>query len=191
MKIKVWILGIVFLAAGSVSAQTFNLGLELGMNFSNFLGNDAASLAGSQGTFSADKLGFVGGGFLQLNFGDMFSLRPELLYEQKGNQISGKNTSVELDYIEVPVLVKLSLGLPVINPSVLLGPSFAWNTLAQAAGSNIPGINSSDIGLVGGLEFDFGKILLSGRYELGLENVASHSNVQNGTFTILAGYQFM
>jgi hypothetical protein len=190
MKIKAWVLGMALLAAGSVWAQTFNLGLEAGANFSNFLGSDAGSLAGSGGSFSADKLGFVGGGFLQLNFGDIFSLRPELLYEQKGNQISGLNTNVELDYIEVPVLVKLSTGLPVINPSILLGPSFAWNTLSSNV-QNVNNINSSDVGLVGGIEFDFGKILLSGRYELGLENVQNNKNVQNGTFTVLAGYEFM
>jgi hypothetical protein len=121
----------------------------------------------------------------------MFSIRPELLYEQKGNQISGKNTSVELDYIEIPLLARLSIGLPVINPAILLGPSFGWNTLAQAGGTNLLGINSSDIGLMAGLEFDLGKILLSGRYELGLENVQNGTNAQNGTFTVLAGYEFL
>jgi hypothetical protein len=190
MKFKAWWLGAVLLTVGSVSAQTFNLGLEAGANFSNFIGSGASTLAGPQETFNADKLGFVGGGFLQLNFGGFFSLRPEVLYEQKGNAISGKNTSVELDYVEVPVLVKLSSGIPVINPSILLGPSFAWNTLASNV-SKADSINSSDIGLVAGIEFDLGKILLSGRYELGLENVTNNYNIQNGTITVLAGYQFM
>jgi len=190
MKIKTWLVGAVFLAAGAVSAQTFNLGLEAGANFSNLVGSDVSTYENSQ-SFAANKLGFVGGGFLQLNFSDMFAIRPELLYEQKGNQFSGSTSGVELDYVEVPVLVKLSTGLPVINPSVLLGPSFSWNTLAQNAGGTLSGINSSDVGLMGGLEFDFGKFLLSGRYEMGLENVQNGKNVQNGTFTVLAGYQFM
>ncbi len=187
MKLKAWVLGMVLLAAGSVSAQNFNLGLEAGANFTNFIGSGVSSL----GSFNSNKLGFVGGGFLQLNFGDVLALRPELLYEQKGNQISGTHSNVELDYVEVPVLLKLSTGIPVINPSVLLGPSFAWNTLAQSNGTNISGINSSDIGLMAGLEFDLGKVLISGRYELGLDNVQSNTNVQNGTITVLAGYEFM
>jgi hypothetical protein len=191
MRLKILVLGTMLLAAVPVSAQTFNLGLEAGANFSNILGNASNSLSGPQNTLAADKLGFVGGGFLQLNFGGMFSIRPELLYEQKGNQISGKNTSVELDYIEIPLLARLSIGLPVINPAILLGPSFGWNTLAQAGGTNLLGINSSDIGLMAGLEFDLGKILLSGRYELGLENVQNGTNAQNGTFTVLAGYEFL
>jgi hypothetical protein len=191
MKLKILMMGVLLILAGGTSAQTYNLGLEAGANFSNFIGNGANSLASPQDTFAADKLGFVGGGFLQLNFGNMFSIRPEVLYEQKGNQISGQNTSLELDYVEIPVLVRISTGLPVINPAILLGPSFAWNTLAQAGGANLPGINSSDIGFMAGLEFDLGKILLSGRYELGLENVQNGTNAQNGTLTLLAGYEFM
>ncbi len=137
MNLKTLFLGSVLLIAGSVSAQTFNLGLEAGANFSNFLGSDAGSLAGNGVAFSADKLGFVGGGFLQLNFGDMFSLRPELLYEQKGNQISGTQSSVELDYVEIPVLVKVSTGLPVVNPAILLGPPLPgtrWHRAFPTAG---------------------------------------------------------
>ncbi len=188
MNFKALMLGLVLaaLAFGQASAQSFDLGVEAGANFSNFIGSAAPS-----GNFNSDKLGFVGGGFLCLNFGSSFGIRPEVLYEQKGNQISGTSTTTELDYIEIPVLLKLSLGTPVFNPSILLGPSFSWNLLAQGGGVNINGVNSSDTGLVGGVEFDFSKFLISGRYELGLDNVKSDSNVQNGTLTFLIGYNFM
>jgi hypothetical protein len=188
MKIKALMLGFALaaMAVGQASAQSFDLGLEAGANFSNFIGSGAPT-----GNLNSDKLGFVGGGYLCLNFGPSFGIRPELLYEQKGNQISGTSTTTELDYIEIPVLLKFSLGTPVFNPSVLLGPSFSWNTVAQGGGVNINGINSSDTGLVGGLEFDFSKFLISGRYELGLDNVKSGSNIQNGTLTFLIGYNFM
>ncbi len=189
MRLKAILMGLLLAGAlaSQASAQTFNLGLEAGANLSNFIGSDVSQL----GNFNSSKLGFVGGGFLSLNFGQMFAIRPEVLYEQKGNQYSGTTTTVEMDYIEVPVLLKISTGLPVVNPAVLLGPSFSWNTLAQNGGKNITNINSSDVGLVGGLEFDIDKFLVSGRYELGLDNVSSNKNIQNGTITLLVGYSFI
>lgn len=189
MKLKGMLLGLGLLALGVVpaSAQSFNLGLEAGANFSTLVGSDVTNF---QDVLNS-KLGFVGGGFLCLNFGTSFGIRPEVLYEQKGTAFSGTTSTTELDYIEIPVLLKFALGTPGINPSILLGPAFSWNTLAQAAGTNLSGISSSDVGLVGGVELDISKFLVSARYELGLDNVQSNSNIQNGTFTFLVGYSLM
>jgi len=176
------------LSAVQASAQAFDLGFESGMNFSYFLGNDANGLSSSGP--SSSRLGFVGGGFLSLNFGPSFAIRPELLYEQKGAQISGTTTSYEADYLEVPVLLKIGLGLPGLNPSLLVGPSFDWTTLSSLP-ANSGAVNSGDVGLVGGIEFDFSKFCINGRYELGLDNVSSGKNLQNGTFTVLMGYSFI
>ena len=190
MKIKTLLMGLALagLSLGTASAQNFNLGLEAGANFSNFLGSDVSTIDGANDS----KLGLVGGGFLSLNFGNSFAIRPEVLYEQKGNQVSGTSTSTQLDYIEIPLLLKLSLGSPMFNPGILFGPSFAWNVIAKdASGANITNISSSDVGLVGGVEVDIDKFLVSGRYELGLDNVAQNVNIQNGTLTFLVGYSFM
>jgi hypothetical protein len=190
MKFKLWMLslGLMAVTVGQASAQSFNLGLEAGANFSDFIGSGVSQVS----NVNDSKLGFVGGGFLSLNFSNSFAIRPEVLYEQKGAQISGTGTTAELDYVEVPVLLKIGLGTPVINPSILLGPSFSWNILAQSNGKNISNnINSSDVGLVGGLEIDIDKFLVSGRYELGLDNVVNNTQVQNGTITLLVGYSFI
>lgn len=189
MKNLLFGLGLLVLAASTVGAQTFNLGLEAGANFSNFIGSDVSQLGNNANN---SKLGFVGGGFLCLNFGNSFGIRPEILYEQKGAAISGTSTTTELDYVEVPVLLKFALGTPGINPAILLGPSFDFNTVANDVnGKTISGINSSDVGLMGGVELDIDKFLVSGRYELGLDNVKNNTNIQNGTITLLVGYSFM
>jgi hypothetical protein len=44
---------------------------------------------------------------------------------------------------------------------------------------------------VGGVELDFDKFLVSGRFELGLENLVKYLDIHNGTITLLAGYSFM
>ena len=158
------------------------------MNFSYFTGSDANNLGGNGP--SSSRLGFVGGGFLGLNFSPSFGIHVEGLYEQKGAQINGTSTSYEVDYFELPVLLKIGLGLPGMNPSILVGPSFNWSTLSSLpAGTG--NLNSGDVGLVGGLEVNFSKFFINGRYELGLDNVSSNKNLQNGTFTILMGYSFI
>lgn len=189
MKLKNLFLGLALLtlAAGTAFAQSFNLGIEAGANASNLVGSDVSKV----GSSLSSKLGFVGGGFLCLNFGNSFGIRPEVLYEQKGTAFSGSTSTTELDYIEIPVLLKFGLGTPMFNPAILLGPAFSWNMLAQSGGTNLSGINSSDIGLIGGVELDFDKFLVSGRYELGLQNVQNGTNAQNGTLTFLVGYSFM
>ncbi len=190
MRLKVLMMALVLalLTVVQASAQWFDIGLEAGMNFSSFIGSGVNS-SNLGGTVSS-RLGFVGGGYLDLNFGPNFGIRPELLYEQKGAQISGTTTSYEADYVEVPVLLKIGLGIPGINPSILIGPSFDWNTLSSLPG-NAGAVSAGDVGLVGGLEFDFSKFCINGRYELGLDNVTSNSSIQNGTFTVLMGYSFI
>ncbi len=190
MKIKAltFVLALAALGVSQVFAQSFDLGLEAGANFSNFIGGAVSQLGNNA---NDSKLGFVGGGYLCLNFGTSFGIRPEVLYEQKGAAISGTSITTALDYVEVPILLKFGLGTPVFNPSILLGPSFSWNTLAQSGGKPFSGVNGSDTGLVGGIEIDLSKFLISGRYELGLDNVEQNVNVQNGTFTFLIGYNFM
>ncbi len=191
MRLKGLFLGLALLAlaAGQVSAQTFNLGLEAGANFSNFVGSDV-----TVNDVTGSRLGFVGGGFVSLNFGNSFAIRPEILYEQKGGKDTSNNT-YQLDYVEIPVLLKFSLGTPGINPSILLGPSFSFNMVAQVANSGstsaITDSNGSDIGVIGGVEIDIDKFLVSGRYELGFNDVAQNTHIQNGTITLLVGYAFM
>ena len=174
---------------GMAFAQDVRFGLEVGANLSSLMGSASSST-------NVSKLGIVGGGFLCFDLGNALALRPELLYEQKGVASSSANVWLEYDYIELPVLMKLSLGTPAVNPSILFGPAFSLNTSGQYYNSvaSIPLKNMSalDVGIVGGLELDLDKFLISGRYELGLANVNSTgASIQNDTFTFLVGYSLM
>ena len=133
LKVLIMVLVLALLTVVQASAQWFDMGLEAGMNFSSFIGS-GANASNLGGTVSS-RLGFVGGGYLSLNFGPAFSIRPEVLYEQKGAQISGTTTSYEADYVEVPVLLKIGLGIPGINPSILIGPSFELNWISPSFAS--------------------------------------------------------
>lgn len=198
MKFKTLMFGLVLaaLVAGQVSAQQFNLGIEAGANFANLIGKDV-----STSNLTSSRLGLVGGAFLSLNFGNSFAIHPEILYTQKGAKDTSNNT-YQFDYLEVPVLLKFSLGTPVVNPGILVGPSFSWNTVANVvtsggSSSSISNVNTSDIGIVAGVEVDIDKFLVTGRYEVGFNNVTTAvaggtaASIQNGIITAMIGYSFL
>jgi hypothetical protein len=162
------------MADGVAPGLAPQIGVEGGFNI--------ASLNGPVGDIYASRLGFVGGGFLNLPFGPTLAFQPELLYEQKGGQVNGN--PYRLDYVEVPVLLNVSFLGPF---GVILGPSFAANVDNQGVSNP----NSTDIGLILGAQFNLFPILLSGRYEVGLTDVSTNANIQNGTFTFLVGLSFI
>jgi len=176
ITVLVWVL---FLP-GSGFADTSFLGFEAGINFADLNGTDVNPSFGS-------RLGAVGGGLAHLGLIPGLAFQPEILYTQKGAKFSNGGTDYQLDYVEIPVLVELSLGLPGINPGILLGPSIDWNVMMKG----LPNINPMDTGIIAGLQLHFEPILLSGRYEVGLTNVTSDQNMQNGTFTFLLGIAFI
>ncbi len=198
MELKKLFLGLLLASVtfGQVSAQTFRFGLEAGGGISNFSGADAKNLSGSL----SSRIGLVGGLFLQLNFGDSFAIQPEVLYAQKGSQTtSGSNNSTfDLSYVEIPVLLKLYLPTPGIKPNIFAGGAVGFNTAANLVASGTPSaianISSSDVGVIGGVGVDIDKFSISGRYELGLTKVSTSttgSDIQNGTISVMLGYSFM
>ena len=82
----------------TASAQETSFGVKAGL-----------SLSGFNEDLSADtdaQTGFVAGVLVSINFSDIFSLQPEVLYSQQGaNPDRGDNTFI-MDYINVPILAK-------------------------------------------------------------------------------------
>src|SRR5258708_2336186 len=181
MKTKVWMMGLVlfFLTAGLVRGPTAFFWFLGGVNFFYFNGPDVNPLFGS-------RFGVVAGGFAHVVLIPSLAFQPELLYAQKGAQTSVGATSYQLNYVEIPFLAEISTGLP-LNLGILLGPSLNANVVMNG----LQNVNPVDIGLVGGLQFHFEPILLNGRYEIGLTNVTSDRNMQNGNLTFLVGVAFI
>jgi hypothetical protein len=182
MKTRIFVIGLVFsiLAAGPARGQPSYLGFEGGVNFAYLNGQDVNPVFGS-------RFGAVAGALAHFSLIHSLAVQPELLYIQKGAQAPNGVTSFQLNYIEVPVLAEISTGLPLLNPGILLGPSLSANVLM----SGLSNVNPLDVGLIGGLQFHLEPILVSGRYELGLTNVTSDRNMQNGNFTFLVGVAFI
>ncbi len=186
-KINLMIVGLFLLLAGhsfAADADTqsstgggagFKLGVEGGINLASLQGQNVNDVF-------ASRLGFVGGAFLDLPLSPSLAIQPEVLYEQKGGKFNGN--AYQLDYIEIPILLDVTLLGPL---GVILGPSFDSNV----ANNGVINVNRTDVGLILGAQVDVSPILLSGRYEVGLNDVSSSQKIQNGTFTFLVGLSFI
>jgi hypothetical protein len=181
MKFKLFLAGL-FLAVASAQAQSLHFGIEAGEDSASFSGSDASQI-------SSSRTGLIGGAFASLGFGDL-AIQPEVFYIRKGSQTSDGKGSFEVDYIEVPVLAKFYLGVPVLNPALLIGPYAAFNTLAQAQNGIITNPTSTDWGGMVGAEISVDALSLSARWEVSLTNVTTDTNIQNRSFDLLLGYSF-
>ena len=92
----------LMMIGSTLFAQNFQLGIKGGVNISNFTGDILDNV---------DKkaiLGFHGGVFLGLMFGDNFSLQPEAVFSSQGAKfkMAGQEENFKVSYLTVPVLLK-------------------------------------------------------------------------------------
>lgn len=203
MKTSAWIvLPLALLIALPLQAQT-TIGVKGGINVSNVSTNieDIEDLADW-------KTGFVGGAFASFGLGSLFAVQPELLYSQRGFQAEelGETAKLNTNYIEIPVLLKLQLKLAMFRPAIYVGPMVSFETSCNL---DVLGVSAdcdddedgfvdrktTDWAAVFGANFDFilGPVilLLDGRYQLGLTNLADvpdvNEEVKSRAWQIMAG----
>jgi hypothetical protein len=170
------------LAAVPSQAQGLQWGFKGGVNMANISVEDGEELEDS-------RTGLALGGFVAIPFSPMFALQWEALYSMKGDadEEDGLEVEANLDYIEVPVLLKATF-LPEgsARPFIYAGPAVAFNMNAEAelSGEDDTGeelslevdlddqINSIDFGLAvgGGVEFP----IMGGANAIGLEVRYTH-----------------
>ncbi len=123
---KLFVLSIALLSIFSLNAQKF--GFKVGVNLSGV--NSSTTLQDYQ--TAALNGGLIGGLVFEFNPVKTLGIRTEALYSQKGYNIESDvnvngtdaviNSSLTLNYIEVPLLLKLKLG-----PAYLTaGPYFSY-----------------------------------------------------------------
>jgi hypothetical protein len=108
--------------------REWTLGARVGVNIADLAGE----LSRIEGTES--RTTFVAGIAARRSISEVFEIQPEVLYSQKGAKYSfsdgpGQTYHVteQLDYIDLPILLKI--GLPKqasVSPALLLGPSIGF-----------------------------------------------------------------
>lgn len=192
--------------AAPASAQ---FGIKGGRNLSRFIGEDA---------YDETKTGLnFGGAFTLLGLGPV-SVGPELYYAQKGGvrEQNDVRHEIGLDYVEVPLLARLTLPGRILRPYVTGGPAYAWRLncdvereegAAPPAGDECvaadfsnreAAVRTADRGLVlgGGLAvnvLNVGGVTLDARMVRGLARITEGQegpDVKNHALSLMVGYSF-
>lgn len=164
-----------------------HFGIKAGINIANVY-----DYAGTD--FSPKyRSGFVGGGFVAIPIGTYFGIQPEVLFSQKGTNAQGsingqpyafKRTTNSMD---VPVFFQVK---PIRHLSLVVGPQLSFllkqRDTFESSDSNVTieqefknqDIRKANIGVVGGVDIDIFKIVVSGRVGADLQKNAKDGEVQ-------------
>jgi Outer membrane protein beta-barrel domain len=183
----------------TVQAQTTEplqpqFGVKGGVNFSNMYTEDVDD----------DNVltSFNAGLYVNIPITSSLSVQPEVLYSRKGSELTYDNlfasgtAKFKLNYIEVPVLLKVNL---TDNFSIHAGPYVAYLIDSQVTNESDGGgydfesnfdnddFNKFDAGLSAGLGFDFDSFGIGARYNYGLMKVGKERDFGGSTYTVPDG----
>jgi hypothetical protein len=114
--------------SSSSHAQKLMLGLRGGIDFATVAWDSAAQFA-KKGTSN----GLIAGGQLDVWFNDHVALSTGLLLDQKGWRVESDNpgnyNNYTLDYLEIPIFLKVAFGTGNFQPYLFAGPSIGFMVL--------------------------------------------------------------
>jgi hypothetical protein len=191
-------------------------GLKGGLSLASFRGDGASYESRDQVLDPGRRTGIVVGAFVALPVGRTVAIQPEALYVQKGATYTaapGAELLYQVDYLEVPLLLKLRLGSGSTRGALLAGPAAGFRlngtVIARSPGEEESTADVSDMlrsvdwGLVLGAGVDFaagsGALGLEARYTWGLTDLGKEPgpgqtrgsfNPRNGVLSLLVGYAF-
>ncbi len=184
MKCKKWLLPVLLVlmifAVSEANAQ-FRFGVKGGYNLATVKFNkDALKSDNVDGFHVGPIFEFMFDGPIGVDFG--------LLYTRKGFFSEDKDSGITNDFLEVPVNLKIKLGLPVLSPYVAAGPYASFIVGGEKSIKNIVSgfenqLKAKTFGA--GLNFTAGVEVMS-RVQVGLTyNMGITDNYQeyNGSLT--------
>lgn len=190
----------------SAAEAGVRFGLKAGVNSAKLIGSDVNWIE-EVGGLTSGKYGLVGGVFFAIDLGKVITIQPEFLYTMKGSTIEDPaGTYTEKlygDYLEIPLLLKLRIPTPIIQPVVFAGPAVGFKLSEKLTlnGEQIPLeekiLKNNDYGAIFGAGVDFGRHLsIDVRYSLGLQKIieAAESptqlDIKNGVWSATIGIAF-
>jgi hypothetical protein len=178
------------------------------------VGYSRADLAGPDGEVLRPRQGALTGVYLSVPMGRLVTLRPELLFALKGGRaevaLEGGGTApfdIELAYIELPILARISFPTGQIRPVLFGGPSLALRIgcdlqlllpdqplRATCGRDNFNDVRQADYGLVagGGVEIRWfqAALALEARYTAGLRSIIRNVDLRNRAFGVVLALTF-
>lgn len=189
------------------SFLTFTLQGQIGLGVKAGVNMAQQSIQDIDLDFDSDEIsGSIWGAFLEVPLGEgAFALQPEFLVVQKGGKTLLPNIKTTINYIEIPILLKLRLiNSNLIDINLLGGPSFGYARNGEFLEDNAvvklnfgnDNIQRFDLGMHGGgaVELQLGSLRAFGdvRYLFGISDLdgTESRTVTNKGITVSAGLIF-
>ncbi len=196
------------LAASAIAVPLeaqMGLGPVIGVSLANISGADKDNIAPGR----KSRTGFVAGAVLDFPVSRMFSIRPEILYVQKGVKFEelGVTAAIETAYIEIPVL--LMVGVPVsgtVIPEFFAGPQVSFEVGCNVSGGigGLPGasvscddagvqLESTIWGIIVGAGIQVSGFLAAVQYDIGLTTLDAEADpfdIKDRTWMFKVGWLF-
>lgn len=166
---------------------------------------------GGGGNLLNSRQGAISGVYLQFPLSEIFAIRPELLFSLKGGSAVAtigsegeQNIDIELAYIELPVLFRVSFPTGSVRPVLFGGPamaiqvgcdfSFSDSVRSTCGQDNLSIVRGWDFGLVGGggVEKRLRRaiIALEARYTAGMRSIVEGVDLKNRAFGLVFAVTF-
>lgn len=192
-------------SVATVAAQAA-VGAHVGYLQSSLVGADAAELRSRQGALT--------GVFVNIPLARVLSIRPELLFTQKGGRTDvaledgdSATINIELAYFEFPVLARLTLPRGRLRPVLFAGLSPALRIgcdlqlvtsegplLASCDEADFTIIRNGDLGMVAGAGLEMiwveAALALEARYTGSLRSVIDGLDVRNRAYSLVLALTF-
>lgn len=169
----------ILLVTSSTFGQDSKIGLRFGLNNSTLSGDDSKEFDGS-------KSGIAAGIYYDYIYTDIIGAEAGMVYSQNGAPGSNDSTSLNLDYLDFPILLKVYVTR---NISITPGVQYSFLMRSEDGLGNDASefIKPFDFSAIIGAEykFDFG-LAFNLRYRAGLTSIGAEFedySQNNSTFT--------
>ena len=164
-------------------------GIKFGPTFAKF---------GSEALDFKTRTGIHGGIFFGGNRSGIFGVQPEINWIRKNSATQSSGEDIRIDYLQVPVLLRLNIGTDSSNGFAvygIAGPAINLKLADEVNGVTIDdGFEGADVGLVFGGGVEITRVIIEARYEKGLrrinDNFIEVTEIKSQSFTILFGVRF-
>ena len=188
---KLLLLIVAILALTNIS-NAQNIGATLGANFANI-----TNVTGDDIDQTDSKFNFTASLFAEFMLSDIIGLQPELVFSGQGYKEDNGLRKQKLTYVNLPVLFNYYIkGNFYLQAGSYLGiltnaEMNITGSFGVLGGYNKDKFNSTDFGAIIGTGFKVNKITIGLKYQLGLSDIASDTNVKNRVVNISVGYRFV
>ena len=160
---KITLSALALLFAIGLSAQT-HFGIKGGLNFDNMKIKNIPDVSVKNAT------GWHAGVAMQAKLALGFVFQPELLYSVKSiglNGLSSKNSTVNFNYIELPLNLQWGVDLIILRPFVMASPYLSYLLGTNGKPQEWSGVKNIDYGFGAGFGVDIWKLQVTGKWNWG------------------------